>query len=435
MDTADIQERLREVDCAKIFATDLNGRLVALQVNPDRVTGFFERGVGFDGSSIAGISTVDDSDRLLVPVPESFRFVECRDEKLGFFIGRINAERGTRSPSDPRAVLERVAAAAAAEFGFRFLMGPEHEFFLLKGDRFSEDMHSDQAGYLHAAPRDRGETVRKTIVEVLRRCGIRFEKTHHEVTASQHEINLEPVDPLAAADRTVLFNYVTQRVAQEHGFHASFMPKPFDGQNRNAFHIHLSMWDEADNNLFYEAGAPHDLSPLARQFVGGILKYARQTSIIMASTFNSYKAYVRDREVPVVRGWGMRNRSSMVRVPYTDSPPNTRIELRTPDPAGNVYLQMAVLIGMGLQGVREGLDCGLPDAGVSYRRNRRERVWDRRFVPKCMFEALVEAQRSAFLKTFLGEPIYEGYMALKVADWEEHRTHVTAREYRKYLSM
>ena len=430
-----IKEKLKHVDSTKIFFTDLNGRHRGLPINPANIEPIIKKGIGFDGSSIAGITTVDDSDRLLLPVRDSFRVLEFKEEKLGFFIGKIQNARGERSKSDPRAVLENVLSKVESEHGYRFLLGPEHEFFLLRGDGFSEAIHSDSAGYFHSDPHDKGEIVRKKIIAILAKCGINFEKAHHEVTASQHEINLECLDPLGAADRTVLFNYVTQKVAAENGLHATFMPKPFDGQNRNAFHIHLSLMDRRGKNLFYQAKAEYNLSRTARQFMGGIIKYARETSIVMASTFNSYKAYVVEREAPVVRGWGLKNRSSMVRVPYASSPENTRIELRNPDPTGNPYLQMAALIGMGLQGIKEDLECGRPDIGSTYRVRRKYRVWDRRYLPKSMFEALVEAERSRFLKELLGERIYNNYMALKIADWEEHRTHVTPREHEKYLSM
>ena len=123
----------------------------------------------------------------------------------------------------------------------------------------------------------------------------------------------------------------------------------------------------------------------------------------------------------------------MVRVPHASSPDSTRIELRNPDPAGNVYLQLAALIAMGLRGITEGLDCGKPDTGSVYRKFQKQRVWDPRFLPKCMFEALVEAEKSRFLKNLLGEQMYTNYMNIKIVDWEEHRTHVTPREYRKYL--
>lgn len=428
-----VKQQIKGVDLARVFSLDLNGMPITLQVNPDNIESIIENGIGFDGSSIAGMGTVQDSDKLLVPDPETFRVVEFADDKVGFIIGKVHDTRQVRSGTDSRAVLEKVLDRARTKHGCTFLAGPEHEFFLLTGDRFNSRIHTDNAGYFHCEPHDKGDAVRKTIVKVLSKCGVRFEKTHHEVTASQHEVSLECLEPLEAADRTVLFNYVTRKVAHEFGYHATFMSKPFDGQNRNAFHIHLSMQDLAGKNLFYDAEDGHNLSKTARQFIGGIIKYARQTSIIMASTHNSYKAYVLQREAPVVRGWGLRNRSSMVRVPYAIGPEATRIELRNPDPAGNVYLQMAVLIGMGLAGIAEDLDCGEPDVGSAYDRTDGG-VWDEGSLPKCMFEALVEAERSTFLRELLGEKMYDGYMRLKRADWEDHRTHVTAREHDKYLS-
>lgn len=430
----EIREKLRDVDSTKIFFTDLNGRIMSLPVNPENIDSIIADGVGFDGSSVAGYASVENSDRLLFPDPKSFRVVNFEDEQLGFFIGHAYNDQGNRASTDPRAVLEKVVTEAESEYGYKFLVGPEHEFFLLEENEFGEMVHSDSAGYFQSTPHDKGQVVRNRIIGILKECGVQFEKAHHEVTPSQHEINLEPVEPLGGADRTVLFNYLTQKIATEFGYHASFMPKPFDGYNRNAFHIHISMQDINGNNLFYDENDDNDLSDTARQFIGGILKHARETSIIMASTFNSYKAYVLEREAPIIRSWGFRNRSSMVRVPYTPNPQSMRIELRSPDPSGNVYLQMAALIAMGLKGIKEGLDCGRPDVRSTGKINVNARIWDKRFLPKSMFEALVEAERSKFLKDLLGERIYNNYMSIKINDWEEHRTHVTPRELNKYLS-
>ncbi len=431
----EIKKQLKGLDSTKIFFTDLNGRMMSLPVNPDNIESIISNGIGFDGSSVAGYAAVDASDRLLFPDPESFRTVEFADEKLGFFIGHVYNDQGSRAQTDPRAVLENVLEEAETEHGFRFLVGPEHEFFILAENELGEKVHSDSAGYLRSTPHDKGEALRNSIIAILKACGIQFEKAHHEVTPSQHEINLECASPLIAADRTVLFNHITQKVAEQFGYHATFMPKPFDDFNRNAYHIHLSMQDLEGKNLFYDANGEYNISKICKKFIAGILKHARETSIIMASTFNSYKAYVLDREAPVVRGWGFKNRSSMVRLPYTHNPNSTRIELRNPDPAGNPYLQIATLIAMGLQGIKENLDCGKPDIGSTYKRKYQYRVWDKRFLPKSMYEALVEAERSKFLKKVLGERIYNNYMSLKINDWEDHRVHITERELNKYLSI
>lgn len=423
----------RKVDFGKILTTDLNGRMRGLQVNAENIESIISKGVGFDGSSIAGLGTVDESDRILMPVLESHHIIDFGEEKIGAFAGKIYEKEGVRSRSDPRAVLERVMKDAKAR-GYNFLVGPEHEFFLLRSEEFGVSIHTDTSGYFHVNPHDSGEEVRKEIIKTLMRCGIGFEKAHHEVTASQHEINVAPADPLSAADTTLLVRFIIKSVAKKHGLYATFMPKPFDGENRNAFHMHLSMMDDKGRNLFYRKNGKHNLSRLARYFMGGVLKYARQTSIVMASICNSYKAYVMDREAPICIGWGMRNRSSMLRVPYTSEPQATRLELRSPDPSGNVYLQLAVYIASGLRGIEEKTDCGDPDAGSTYRK-KNEKVLDKTYLPKTTFEALVEAQNSEFLKEVLGEYIYNNYLRLKIDEWEEFRIHVTPLEHKRYLSL
>lgn len=428
-----IKEQLKEAYTTKLFFTDLNGRLKNLSVNPNDIDNIIENGVGIDGSSIAGIATVDNSDRILKPVAESFRLVDFGDRKVGFFVGQIFNQDGTRSEVDPRYSLERAVEAAFADYQIKFLMGPEHEFFLLNGDEFDSEIHTDKLDYFGSSPTDIGDVVRQEIVDVLERCGIKYEKTHHEVTSSQHEINLEPGDPLSIADRTLLFEFVTKEVAANYDLHATFMSKPFTGFNRNAFHIHVSFSDLDGNNLCYDKSTDTHLSPMLMNFIGGITVHAREASIVLAATFNSYKAYVLDKEAPIVRGWGMRNRSSMVRIPHAMSPKATRMELRCPDATGNVYLQFAILIFMGLSGLENKLDPGEPDVGSTYKKEDKVKVLDRRYLPRDFFPALMEAEGSEFMSRSLGSELFDNYMKIKISEWESHRTTITDLEHRKYL--
>lgn len=428
-----IKEQLKEAYTTKLFFTDLNGRLKNLSVNPDDIEAILKNGVGIDGSSIAGIATVDNSDRILKPVMGSFRLVDFGDRKVGFFVGQIFNQDGSRSEVDPRYPLERAVAEAAKDFQIKFMMGPEHEFFLLNGDEISSEIHTDKLDYFGSSPNDVGDVVRQEIVNVLEKCGVKYEKTHHEVTSSQHEINLEPGDPLTIADRTILFEFVTKEVAAQYNLHATFMSKPFTGFNRNAFHIHLSFTDLAGKNLCYDESGEYHLGAKLMNFIGGITKHAREASIVMASTFNSYKAYVLDKEAPVVRGWGMRNRSSMVRIPHAMKPEATRMELRCPDATGNVYLQFAVLIFMGLAGIANKEDAGPPDVGSTYKKDFQPKVLDRRFLPRDFFPALMDAENSAFMAESLGSELFANYMKIKIAEWEDHRTTITDLEHRKYL--
>jgi len=430
---AKIQEQLNSNTTTKVFFTDLNGRLKNVTVNPENIESILRNGVGIDGSSIAGMATVDDSDRILKPVVDSFRLVDFGDKKVGFFIGQIFNQDGSRSDVDPRLALERAVARAANDFQIKLTMGPEHEFFLLRGDEFGGEIHTDKLDYFDSSPSDVGEVVRQEIVDVLGRCGVKYEKTHHEVTSSQHEINLEPGDPLTVADRTVLFVFVTKEVAARHQLHATFMAKPFTGFNRNAFHIHVSISDLNGVNLCYDKNNEYHLSETLMHFIGGIVKHAREASIVLASTINSYKAYLLDKEAPVVRGWGLRNRSSMIRLPLAAGPEATRLELRCPDATGNVYLQFAIVIFMGLAGIEGKEDPGPPDVGSNYRRELLPKVFDRRYLPRDFFPALMEAEDSAFMEESLGSQLFSNYMRIKTREWESFRTTITDLEHRTYL--
>ncbi len=429
-----IKELLQEVYTTKLFFTDLNGRLKNLSINPNDIESIVKNGVGIDGSSIAGIATVDNSDRILKPVVESFRLVDFGDRKVGFFVGQIFNQDGSRSEVDPRYPLERAVEKAANDYQIKFMMGPEHEFFLLNGDEFNSAIHTDKLDYFGSSPGDIGDIVRQEIVNVLEKCGIKYEKTHHEVTSSQHEINLEPGDPLTVADRCILFEFVTKEVASQYNLHATFMSKPFTGLNRNAFHIHLSFTDMEGKNLCYDETADYHLSAMLMNFIGGITKHAREASIVMAATFNSYKAYVLDKEAPVVRGWGIRNRSSMVRIPHAINTQGTRMELRCPDATGNVYLQFAILIFMGLAGIANKEDAGPPDVGSTYKKELQQpKVLDRRFLPRDFFPALMDAENSSFMAESLGTDLFGNYMKIKIGEWEDHRTTITDLEHKKYL--
>ncbi len=430
-----IKEQLQEAYTTKLFFTDLNGRLKSLSVNPADIENIISNGVGIDGSSIAGIATVDNSDRILKPVVESFRLVDFGDRKVGFFVGRIFDQDGSRTTVDPRYALERAVEKAASENNIKFMMGPEHEFFLFNSDEINANTHTDKLEYFSSSPTDIGDVVRQEIVNVLEKCGIKYEKTHHEVTSSQHEINLEPGDPLTIADRTVLFEFVTKEVAAQYNLHATFMSKPFTGYNRNAFHIHTSFTDMAGKNLCYDEQGEYHLSEMLMNFIGGITRHAREASIVLASTVNSYKAYVLGKEAPIVRGWGVRNRSSMVRIPHALSPQATRMELRCPDATGNVYMQFATLIFMGLDGIANKDDAGQPDMGSTYKKDLQPKVRDDRFLPRDFFPALMAAEDSAFMSESLGKELFDNYMKIKIAEWEDYRTTVTDYEHQNYMEI
>jgi glutamine synthetase len=349
----------------------------------------FTEGLGFDGSSIRGWKSIEASDMLAIPDPET-AFIDpfCAIPTLSLTC--TIAETGTREPysRDPRGIaqkaekyLQSTGVADTAVFG------PEAEFFVFDDVRYDnqtngcfysidsiegiwnsgrEEMPNlgykirHKEGYFPVPPNDSQQDLRTEMCIVMEECGLVIERQHHEVaTAGQAEIDFRFGPLVRTADNLMLFKYIVKNVAKKHGKTATFMPKPLFGDNGSGMHVHMSLWKK-DKPLF--AGNEYaGLSKLALNFIGGILKHARALCAICSPTTNSYKRLVPGYEAPVNLAYSSRNRSAAIRIPtYSENPKTKRIEYRPPDPAANPYLAFAALMMAGLDGVLNRIDPGEP---------------------------------------------------------------------------
>ena len=349
----------------------------------------FTEGLGFDGSSIRGWKSIEASDMLAIPDPET-AFIDpfCAVPTLSLTC--TIAETGTREPysRDPRGIaqkaekyLQSTGVADTAVFG------PEAEFFVFDDVRYDnqtngcfysidsiegiwnsgrEEMPNlgykirHKEGYFPVPPNDSQQDLRTEMCIVMEECGLVIERQHHEVaTAGQAEIDFRFGPLVRTADNLMLFKYIVKNVAKKHGKTATFMPKPLFGDNGSGMHVHMSLWKK-DKPLF--AGNEYaGLSKLALNFIGGILKHARALCAICSPTTNSYKRLVPGYEAPVNLAYSSRNRSAAIRIPtYSENPKTKRIEYRPPDPAANPYLAFAALLMAGLDGVLNRIDPGEP---------------------------------------------------------------------------
>jgi glutamine synthetase len=216
------------------------------------------------------------------------------------------------------------------------------------------------------------------------------------------------------------FRHVVKEVALDQGFHASFMPKPFTDHPGSGMHTHFSLFS-GEENAFYEAGAPHQLSATGRSFIAGILRHAREFTAITNQWVNSYKRLTGGGEAPAAITWGHNNRSALVRIPaYKPKKENsTRIEVRSPDSACNPYLAFAVIIAAGLKGI---------EAGYQLEQND-----DPELLPSNLEEAIAAMENSALVRETLGEEVFEYVLRNKRADWADYRRQVSAYELDRYL--
>src|SRR5947209_7819077 len=344
-DVLELAERER-VRFVNLQFTDITGAVKSVTIPIGQLEDSLEHGTWFDGSSIEGFARIAESDMYLKPDPTTFKVIpwERGENTTARIICQVFTPDGEEFPGDPRAVLTRVLREAQA-MGFDYFTGPELEFFLLVPDAAGREqpLPHDRGGYFDLST-DLAIQVRKEMVNGLHEMGIDVEASHHEVAIGQHEIDFRYGQALTTADNAVSFKYTLKAIAQLHGLHATFMPKPIFGVNGSGMHVHQSLFRvDGGENAFFDASDEYGLSSVARQFIAGQLHHAPGMCAVLASLVNSYKRLVPGYEAPVYISWARVNRSAVIRVPRItpEKPKSTRIELRCPDPSSNPYLAFA----------------------------------------------------------------------------------------------
>ncbi len=353
----------------------------------------FEEGIGFDGSSIRGFQTINESDMILIPDVNA-TFIDPIFEVLTLVIICDIFDPITRQPytRDPRYVAKKaeeyLKKTGIADTAF---FGPEAEFFLFNDVRYGGGANSQfyfvdssegwwnsgqelaglgpnlggqipaKRGYFPVPPADSLQDVRSKMVLTMEEVGLEVEVHHHEVgTAGQSEIDLKFGNLLRMADSVTIYKYIVKNIARQNGLSATFMPKPLFEDNGSGMHVHQSLWKDGNTIMFDEAGYA-GLSDTARYYIGGLLKHAPALLAFAAPSTNSYKRLVPGYEAPINLVYSQRNRSAICRIPmYSNSPKAKRVEFRAPDPSANPYLCFASLLMAGLDGIQNQIDPGAP---------------------------------------------------------------------------
>ncbi|MCC6704044.1 MAG: glutamine synthetase [Thermomicrobiales bacterium] len=395
-------------------------------------------GQWIDGSSIAGYARIAESDMYLTPDLSTFAILPWdQDEaKSARVICWVHNPNGDPFPGDPRHVLYR-QLERLGKLGYRFMTGPELEFFLFsKGNGGIEPLPHDRGGYFDYST-DLAFRIRKDMVLALEKMGIDVEASHHETAIGQHEIDFEYGPALVTGDRAITFKYILKAIAQQHGLHATFMPKPLEGIAGSGMHVHQSFRSlETGQNAFVDETDPYGLSKLAKQFIAGQIHHARAICGVIAPLVNSYRRLVPGYEAPVYVSWAQTNRSALVRIPRIrgGNTAATRIELRCPDPSCNPYLAFAVMLAAGLDGIEKDLPLGEPVEENLY--HFTDDDLKRRNIPTLpvnLGEAISEMERSTLVREALGDHVYERLIEAQRSEWDAFSRHVTDWERSRYL--
>jgi len=422
------------VKFVRLIFPDVLGREMSFCLPTEKMKSAFEMGAGFDGSSVEGFARIEESDLIFLPDPKTFKVLPWHYElegvvwKEAVVFGDIFTPKGDHFEGDSRYILKKTLEKTK-KFGQLFV-GPELEFFIFESERKPEFL--DHGGYFHGG---RWGEIRKLAQLYLKEMGIDSDYDHHEVAPSQHEIDLDYSDALTIADSVILAKYVLKRIARKLGLFVSFMPKPITTVNGSGMHLHLSLWKNK-RNLFFK-NKLDSLSDLAKKYIMGLIKYGKEIQLVLNQWVNSYKRLIPGYEAPVYLAWGRKNRSAYVRVPETHlakAKTATRIEIRSPDPACNIYLALAIIQAAGVQGIKENLRLLPPQEKDIFKMTKSEmRKRKIETLSKNLKEALEYFKKSKLVRQTLGEHIFRKIIQNKEIEWQKYKKAVGPK-YEKKVS-
>jgi glutamine synthetase len=424
-----------KVKFIRLWFTDVLGFLKGFAITVDELEGALDEGMGFDGSSIEGFARIEESDMIARPDPATFAIIPWRSGET-YSVARMFCDiyepNGEPFEGDPRFVLKR-NLDKAKESGFTYNVGPELEYFYFSNSHAPQPL--DQGGYFDLVPLDVAQDLRRDTILTMESLGIKVEYSHHEVAASQHEIDLRYADALTMADNVMTYRLVVKEIARKHGVYATFMPKPIFGINGSGMHVHQSLF-KGDKNAFFDKSEKYHLSNIGKSYIAGLLKHAPEITAITSQWVNSYKRLVPGYEAPVYICWAQMNRSALIRVPMykPGKEKATRIEYRSPDPACNPYLAFSVMLAAGLEGIEKKYKLADPANDNIYHMSEEERrILGIKALPEDLLEAIRIAENSKLVKDCLGEKVFGYFIRNKKMEWDEYKAQVTQYEINKYL--
>ncbi|KKB96178.1 3-hydroxylaminophenol mutase [Candidatus Arcanobacter lacustris] len=367
--------------------TDSVGRWQHITYTVEQVDeNLLKDGIMFDGSSIVGWLSINESDMILMPDLTSM-FVDPFTSlaTLSVICDVIDPKTSKAYLRDPRSIAKKAEQYfLSSNIGNKVYFGPELEFFIFDDVRFNSSAYNSlikitaesspnsaakkikegnyghrplsKDAYLRSQPVDSLHDIRSEMLVVLKSVGIIPLLHHHEVAPNQCELGMMFDSLTACADNVQKYKYVVHNVAHSYGKTATFMPKPIKGDNGSGMHVHQSIWQ--DKIPLFAGGDYAGLSQICLYYIGGIIKHAKALNAFTNPSTNSYKRLVPGYEAPVSLAYSACNRSASIRIPYSKSDAGKRIEVRFPDPTANPYLAFSAMLMAGIDGIINKIDPG-----------------------------------------------------------------------------
>lgn len=374
-----------------------------------------------DGYSIAGMKEMGYDRVYLKPDIDTFAILPWRPQqgKVARFLCDLMDKDGNDIEESPRYILRRVLNKAKRE-GYSFDLDPECEFFLFETDDEGNPTTKtrEKAGYLDVAPLDQGENARRDMILTLEEMGFEIESSHHEDAPGQHEVDFKQAQGVKVADQIVTFRSTVRTIAQRHGLHATFMPKPRTDLPGSALSLNISGFRDG-KNMFVDPKAENGLSQDAYSFIAGLLAHMNGMAAVSNPLVNSYKRLKPGFHAPTELFWSLNDYRAPIRV-VRGKEGDTHIEWTLPDGASNPYLLIAIVVASGLNGIQEKMIPLKVDEKAGA-------------LPGTLKESLYALEKDEFLRKVCGEKYVRTYLKEKTKEWELYTQEVTDWELKEYL--
>ena len=444
----DIMQIVREEDIKfiRLQFVDFFGDLKNIAITAGQLPKAFAGKCCIDGFHIRGMEAIGRNVIHLEPDLDTFAILPWRPShgRVARFLCRLTDENGHQLRESSRYILRSVMKRAA-DLGYTFDLNPRCEFFLfLNDENGNPTTHTGEcAGYLDVAPMDRGENARRDVILTLEEMGFEIESSYHENSPGQHAVEFRQAEGIRVADQIVTFRSTVRMVAERHGMHATFMPKPRTDLMGSAMSIRITASKDgkdlltavgteaalqdvpqgtaAAKALGEESGGktPDWYSREAAQFTAGLLEHQRGIAAFSNPLINSYKRLKANFHAPTELFWSASDYYAPVRL-LRDESGKVQIEWKLPDGAANPYLTIAMAVAAGMEGIERGRE--LPEEG--FRTG---------LLPATLRESVQAFEEDAFLRSVCTDAYAQMYIREKMKEWERYSREVTDWEINEYL--
>jgi glutamine synthetase len=421
----------KDIKWIQVHFTDILGRLRVLHIPANRFfdDNIIKKGINFDGSSI-GFRKVERSDMIALPDIETFKYLPYKKDEAIIRADLYDTDYKVYR-ADPRNILKKAVLKAKKEGYDAVKISPEMEFCSFDlNESGQEGDKIEKTSYFSPPPMDNLMEYRKDLSDVLMECGYPVKYQHHEKGKFQHEIEVENLENVEAADFCVFFKFLAREIASIYNIDITFMPKPFSDEAGNGMHAHIALYKEG-KNMFLDSSNAYNLSQTAQYFIGGVLDHSRGIAALANPTLNSYKRLIPNYEAPIYIAWDQYNRSSLIRIPARK---NVDIEIRNADPAANPYLLFSALIYSGLDGIKKKTSYKPVSQNIYKMSSDEIKKHKIKQLPTNLMEALEEFENDDVLINGIGRDAADLFIEKKRNEWNRYMGEITELDYEFYFN-